>query len=46
LGHIFEQSISDLKQLHLVIATGPEATPAKAGLARRRKDWPADGKMS
>jgi plasmid stabilization system protein ParE len=36
LGHIFEQSISDLEQLHQEIAQGAEAAaePAKAGPSR------------
>jgi hypothetical protein len=31
LGHIFEQSKSDLEQLHQEIAKRAEAEPAKAG---------------
>ena len=35
LGHIFEQSISDL-ELYLEITKGPEAEPGKAG---RSREW-------
>jgi hypothetical protein len=38
LGHIFEQSISDLEQLHQEIARGPAAEPAKAGPSRRKQE--------
>jgi hypothetical protein len=44
LGHIFEQSISDLEQLHQEIAKGAEGKAAKAGPSRRKKDkqtWPS-----
>jgi hypothetical protein len=39
LGHIFEQSISDLEQVHQEIAKGsePEAEPAKAGPSRQNE---------
>ena len=40
LGHIFEQSISDLEQLHLEIAKGgePEAAPKKGPVSRRQNE--------
>jgi hypothetical protein len=38
LGNIFEQSISDLEQLHLEIAKGGEPEPAKAGPSRWKKE--------
>ena len=38
LGHIFEQSITDLEQLHQEIAGGPAAEPAKAAPSRRKKE--------
>jgi hypothetical protein len=44
LGHILEQSTSDLEQLHREIAKGAEADPPKAGLSRRKKTGLPAGK--
>jgi len=38
LGHIFEQSISDLEDLHQQIASPTEVEPAKAGPSKRKKE--------
>lgn len=38
LGHIFEQSISDLEELHQQIGTGPAAAAVKAGPSKRKKE--------
>jgi len=38
LGHIFEQSISDLEKLHQQIAGSAEAEPAKAAPSKRKKE--------
>ena len=38
LGHIFEQSISDLEELHQQIATNPDAEPSIAGPSKRKKE--------
>jgi hypothetical protein len=47
LGHIFEQSISDLEQLHEEVSKGAEreAEPPKAGLSRRHKEGLPGRKM-
>ncbi len=38
LGHIFEQSISDLEELHQQIAAPPVTEPAKAAPSKRKKE--------
>ncbi|MSU80236.1 MAG: class I SAM-dependent DNA methyltransferase [Gemmataceae bacterium] len=38
LGHIFEQSISDLEEMHQQIIAPPEAEPIKAGPSKRKKE--------
>ena len=38
LGHIFEQSISDLEELHQNISAPVEPAPAKAGLSKRKQE--------
>ena len=38
LGHIFEQSISDLEELHQQITTTPAAVAEKAGPSKRKKE--------
>ncbi len=38
LGHIFEQSISDLEQLQRAVTENPDATPAKEGPSKRKKE--------
>ena len=38
LGHIFEQSITDLEQLHNAIAGGPAAEEAKAAPSKRKRE--------
>ncbi len=41
LGHIFEQSITDLEELHQHIVAGTEAEPAKAAPSKRKKEAPS-----
>ena len=38
LGHIFEQSITDLEQLRNALAGGPEAEAAKAAPSKRKRE--------
>jgi len=38
LGHIFEQSISDLEELHQQLTANPDAEPVLAGPSKRKKE--------
>jgi hypothetical protein len=38
LGHIFEQSITDLEELHAAVSGDPTAEPARAGPSKRKKE--------
>jgi|GEM_PF-297385 len=38
LGHIFEQSIADLEEMHRQIDANPEALPEKVGPSKRKKE--------